>query len=100
MRAAAPKKKATKAIHPDFPESAWFDPISLEKQRVGEESQGKQRERKAGTPSARFEESRQEGFFHPSASSISSPSSRELMTIQRARALSVTRNQRDRESIE
>jgi hypothetical protein len=65
MRAAAPKKKATKAIHPDFPESAWFDPISLEKQRVGEESQGKQRERKAGTPSARFEESRQRRLFPP-----------------------------------
>jgi hypothetical protein len=34
MRAAAPKKKATKAIHPDFPESAWFDPISLEKNEL------------------------------------------------------------------
>jgi hypothetical protein len=44
MRAATPKKKATKAIHPDFPESARFDPISLEKQRIGEKSEEKQRE--------------------------------------------------------
>jgi hypothetical protein len=44
MRAATAKKKATKAIHPDFSESAGFDPISLEKRRIGEESEGKQRQ--------------------------------------------------------
>jgi hypothetical protein len=44
MRAAIPKKKATKPIHPYHPESAWFDPINLGKKRVGENSEGKQRQ--------------------------------------------------------
>jgi hypothetical protein len=44
MRAAIPKKKATKPIHPYHPESAWFDPINLEKKRLGENSEGKQRQ--------------------------------------------------------
>jgi hypothetical protein len=44
MRAATPKKKATKAIHPHHPESARFDPINLQKERIGEESEGKQRQ--------------------------------------------------------
>jgi hypothetical protein len=43
MRAPA-KKKATKAIHPDLSESARFDPRNLEKRRIGEESEGKQRQ--------------------------------------------------------
>jgi len=45
MRAATLKKKATKSIDPDLPESARFDPINLEKERIiGEKSEGKQRQ--------------------------------------------------------
>ena len=47
MRAATPKKKATKATHPDLPESARFVPINLERERIGEESEGKQRRRES-----------------------------------------------------
>jgi hypothetical protein len=47
----------------------------LQKERIGEESEGHNGKRKAGTLSASFEESRHEGFFHQSASSVS-PSSR------------------------
>ena len=45
MRAATPKDKATKAFHPDLPEEdAWFDPINLEKERLNEEDEGKNRQ--------------------------------------------------------
>jgi hypothetical protein len=44
MKAVTPKRKATKAIQPDIPESAQFDPMNLQKQRFGEESKGKQRQ--------------------------------------------------------
>jgi hypothetical protein len=43
MRAATPKKKATKGTHLGLPESARFDSINLEKERIREESEGKQR---------------------------------------------------------
>jgi hypothetical protein len=43
MRVVTPKKKATKAIHPHHPESARFDPVNLQKERIGE-SDGKQRQ--------------------------------------------------------
>jgi len=44
MRAATPKKKATKAFHPDITdEDAWFDPLDLEKERLNEEDERKQR---------------------------------------------------------
>jgi hypothetical protein len=44
-RAATPKDKATKAFHPDLPEEdAWFDPINLEKERLNEEGEGKNRQ--------------------------------------------------------
>jgi hypothetical protein len=57
MRAATAKKKATKAFHSDLPdEDAWFDPLNLlQKERINEEAEGKQRKSKAGTPSERFE---------------------------------------------
>jgi hypothetical protein len=51
---------------------------------------------KAGTPSARFEESRQKGQSAPSIRLL--PESQ--MTIHWARALFSARKQRDRESIE
>jgi hypothetical protein len=44
MRAPTPKRKATKVIHPDLSESARFDPINLQKERFGEESEGKKRQ--------------------------------------------------------
>jgi hypothetical protein len=45
MRAATPKRKATKVIHhPNLPESARFDPINLQKERFGGESERKQRQ--------------------------------------------------------
>jgi hypothetical protein len=45
MSAAKPKEKATKAFHPDLPaEDAWFDPINLEKERLIEEDEGKNRQ--------------------------------------------------------
>jgi hypothetical protein len=44
MNTANPKEKATKAFHPDLlEEDAWFDPISLEKERLHEEDEGKNR---------------------------------------------------------
>jgi hypothetical protein len=44
MRAATPKKKETKAIHPQLTGSARFEPINLQKESIGEESEGKQRQ--------------------------------------------------------
>jgi len=45
MRAATPSKKATKTFHPDLPdEDAWFDPLNLEKERINEEAEEKQRQ--------------------------------------------------------
>ena len=46
MRAATPKKKASKAFRSDLPdEDAWFDPLNLlQKERINEESEGKQRQ--------------------------------------------------------
>jgi hypothetical protein len=45
MSAPKPKEKATKAFHPDLPEEdAWFDPINLEKERLDEEDEGKNRQ--------------------------------------------------------
>jgi hypothetical protein len=45
MSAAKPKEKATKAFHPALPEEdAWFDPINLEKERLNEEDEGKNRQ--------------------------------------------------------
>jgi hypothetical protein len=45
MRAAIRKYKATKAFHPDLPDKhAWFDPLNLEKDRIGDETKGKQRQ--------------------------------------------------------
>jgi len=45
MRAATPNKKATKASHSDLPdEEAWFDPLNLDKERIIEEAEGKQRQ--------------------------------------------------------
>jgi hypothetical protein len=45
MRASTPKDKATKAFHPDLPEEdAWFDPINLEKERLTEEDEEKNRQ--------------------------------------------------------
>jgi hypothetical protein len=44
MRAATPKDKATKAFHPNLPDKdAWFDPINLDKERLNEEDEGKNR---------------------------------------------------------
>jgi hypothetical protein len=44
MRAATPKYKATKAFHLDLTEEdAWFDPINLEKERLSEEDEEKNR---------------------------------------------------------
>jgi hypothetical protein len=42
MRAPTPTRKATKVIHSDLSESARFDP--LQKERFGEESEGKKRQ--------------------------------------------------------
>jgi hypothetical protein len=45
MSRAKPKEKATKAFHPDLPaEDARFDPINLEKERLNEEDEGKNRQ--------------------------------------------------------
>jgi hypothetical protein len=45
MRAATPKEKATKAFDSDLPyEHGWFDPSNLEKARIDEEAEGKQRQ--------------------------------------------------------
>src|ERR1700730_6450230 len=45
MRATTPKDKATKAFHPDLPEEdERFDPINLDKERLNEEGEGKQRQ--------------------------------------------------------
>jgi hypothetical protein len=45
MRAATPKDKATKAFHPGLPEEdRWFDPINLEKERLTEEDEEKNRQ--------------------------------------------------------
>jgi hypothetical protein len=55
MRAATPKRKATKVIHPDLPESARFDPIEdLQKERFGEESEEKQRQTESWHPFSTF----------------------------------------------
>jgi hypothetical protein len=44
MRAATPKKKAPKAIHPDNPESGRFDSINSEKERISDDSEGTRRQ--------------------------------------------------------
>jgi hypothetical protein len=45
MSAAKPKEKATKAFHPDLlEEDVWFDPIDLEKDRINESDEGKNRQ--------------------------------------------------------
>jgi hypothetical protein len=44
MKVATAKKKANKPIHPAPRESARFGPINLEKERIGEESEGKKRQ--------------------------------------------------------
>jgi hypothetical protein len=44
MRAATPKEKATKAFDSDLHEHGWFDPSNLEKARIDEEAEGKQRQ--------------------------------------------------------
>jgi hypothetical protein len=46
MRAATPKKKATKVFRSDLPnEDAWFDPSNLlQKERIIEEAEGKRRQ--------------------------------------------------------
>jgi hypothetical protein len=45
MSAAKPKEKATKASRPDLPaEDAWYNPINLEKKRLNEEDEGKDRQ--------------------------------------------------------
>jgi hypothetical protein len=45
MRAATPKNKATKAFHPNLPDKdAWFDTLNLEKERLNEEDEGKNRQ--------------------------------------------------------
>jgi hypothetical protein len=45
MKDATPKDKATKAFHPDLPdEDAWFVPINLEKDRLNEKDDGKNRQ--------------------------------------------------------
>jgi hypothetical protein len=45
MSAAKPKEKGTKAFHPDLPdEDVWFDPINLERERINESDEGKNRQ--------------------------------------------------------
>jgi len=45
MSAAKSKEKATKAFPPDLPdEDAWSEPINLEKERVNESEEGKNRQ--------------------------------------------------------
>jgi hypothetical protein len=45
MRAATPKDKSTKEFHPDLPvKDAWLVPLHLEKERLNEEDEGKNRQ--------------------------------------------------------